>query len=500
MSLEKPTITKTTNETRLALQRASAWGLPNRPSERGMKAEDIKKAFWKPFLDANGSLLKELDRVVDEINVLVAARYENGEATEVLATEAKTVIGAINEAFATIVDHNALVVDGEELLLELDPHHIQKELRPIKTMLNQLENGYRQDLSPRVETVEQKISEDLEPTVEAHGNALISARQNAAVMNIKLVGLRAEVEGIARSYVLPDFPSFMEFIKGRSTIVIAENRDGAGDAEEIEIGVEDLKTGDNIILVEHEVSDFWFEKTTGYDNYQRRERYTYKGEEYWLDCYTFDSGIFGGLMHVAEADYTVIERYAYSADVSAGVAEEKATAAAESATDAAKSATESKKIKEEAEAMVDGVIKLPAIYVKDGSLCVDAPRVATVVEGTLVFRQGDDCPPDKVDKVTPLAGKEYTVAAVYKNGTATSLAADIGTYGGAIPLRDYYGRLRVGTTATMEDHHAASVGYLGKRLEDYVKKIDVDELVGDIETALDNIIAMQNSLIGGGVE
>ena len=114
MSLEKPTITKTTKEARLALQRASAYGLPTRPGERGMKAEDVKKAFWKPFLDANGSLLAELDRVIDELNSLLAARDENGEATEALETRAKTLVGAINELLETVESISTEI--GEEPL------------------------------------------------------------------------------------------------------------------------------------------------------------------------------------------------------------------------------------------------------------------------------------------------------------------------------------------------------------------------------------------------
>ena len=61
-------IKKVSNATKEALKRKSAYALPNRPSEQGMKPEDIKKAFWQPIVDANNSLVTELDRVVDETN------------------------------------------------------------------------------------------------------------------------------------------------------------------------------------------------------------------------------------------------------------------------------------------------------------------------------------------------------------------------------------------------------------------------------------------------
>jgi predicted nucleic acid-binding Zn-ribbon protein len=57
-------------ETKNAILRKSAYALPNRPSDQGMKPEDIKRAFWQPTTDATNSALTEIDRVISEANAI----------------------------------------------------------------------------------------------------------------------------------------------------------------------------------------------------------------------------------------------------------------------------------------------------------------------------------------------------------------------------------------------------------------------------------------------
>ena len=61
-------INKVSQETREAIKRKSVFSLPDRPSDAGMKAKDIKRAFYEPVTDAALSALGEVDRVVDEVN------------------------------------------------------------------------------------------------------------------------------------------------------------------------------------------------------------------------------------------------------------------------------------------------------------------------------------------------------------------------------------------------------------------------------------------------
>lgn len=61
-------VQKTKAEVKSAIQRKSAYSLPNNPTDSGYKADDIRKAFYKPIIDITNSALTEIDRVVDEIN------------------------------------------------------------------------------------------------------------------------------------------------------------------------------------------------------------------------------------------------------------------------------------------------------------------------------------------------------------------------------------------------------------------------------------------------
>lgn len=61
-------IQKVSAEAKSAIQRKSAYSLPNNPTDSGYKANDIRNAFYKPIIDAANSALTEIDRVVEELN------------------------------------------------------------------------------------------------------------------------------------------------------------------------------------------------------------------------------------------------------------------------------------------------------------------------------------------------------------------------------------------------------------------------------------------------
>lgn len=68
-------ISKISAETKDAIKRKSAYSLPDRPSDQGMKPDEIKRAFWQPIVDVTYSALGEIDRVIDEVNEIFNA-YE----------------------------------------------------------------------------------------------------------------------------------------------------------------------------------------------------------------------------------------------------------------------------------------------------------------------------------------------------------------------------------------------------------------------------------------
>lgn len=65
---DRKRIKNVSNDTEQIIKRKTAYSLPDRPSESGMRAEDIKKAFYAGLVDRNDSLLSELNRVIEEAN------------------------------------------------------------------------------------------------------------------------------------------------------------------------------------------------------------------------------------------------------------------------------------------------------------------------------------------------------------------------------------------------------------------------------------------------
>ena len=68
MSISIRKINKTSAETKSKISRKSAQTLPNNPSGQGYSAEEIKRRFYQPIIDATNSAISEVDRVVDEVN------------------------------------------------------------------------------------------------------------------------------------------------------------------------------------------------------------------------------------------------------------------------------------------------------------------------------------------------------------------------------------------------------------------------------------------------
>ena len=69
-------INKVSNATKDAIKRKSAYALPDRPSDMGMKPEDIKRAFWQPIVDVTFSAISEIDRLIDELNTIMTGNYD----------------------------------------------------------------------------------------------------------------------------------------------------------------------------------------------------------------------------------------------------------------------------------------------------------------------------------------------------------------------------------------------------------------------------------------
>lgn len=62
-----------TTEAIEAIKRKTAFMLPDNPSEQGMKAADIKKAFYQSQTDSNTSIIASINRIVGEANIEIQA-------------------------------------------------------------------------------------------------------------------------------------------------------------------------------------------------------------------------------------------------------------------------------------------------------------------------------------------------------------------------------------------------------------------------------------------
>lgn len=366
-------INKTSEAARYRMLRASAQMLPDRPTQSGMNATEIKRALWSPILGEENSLLSEQGRIVDEINAALEAlelRIEEGQAlvgvSQQLITNAKTLIGAINEnkgqndangdlieqANAKIGDIDALATEAESLVgainellqkwnvlaqasegMAADIGNVEELLTEAKTLVGAINESKR--TSDQNATA---IGNVTEVTIGSKGNlvdSINSLKYYHDVLQGDVRDILARLDAAAHNYVLRDFLEFVSYCKD----------------EHDELSPGDLYTGDNVLIVEENVPDFWFEKTS---DESLVETYTYEGVEYPLAARHVDGELMG-VFHILESDYTVIEGYSSIASENAEAAvqakkaaEESANAAGISASEAGISASEAGKSEEAA--------------------------------------------------------------------------------------------------------------------------------------------------------
>lgn len=189
-------------------------------------------------------------------------------------------------------------------------------------------NRAAEDVSDFREEIGSESLIEGQKTVKSAVNHAVStantAKNQSEVTRNNLVNLSAQVQGIGRSYVVRTFAEFLDFMRSAKFVELKEDRDGDGVDETYKVYVSDLKTGDNILIVEDGVPDFWFEKNSALSEF---ETYTYNDTEYSLSATA--TGVTIGGAHILETDYTVIEGYSVSASASAQAASVSALEAKE---------------------------------------------------------------------------------------------------------------------------------------------------------------------------
>lgn len=237
MAEKIPAVNKATEAARNAIRRVSAYSLPNNPSERGMKPDEIKRAFWQPIIGLTQSVMQEQDRIVDEFNtaarILDENRRENsrlighGEPVvpDNLADGESGLIGLANATRRRLDFHEEMRVDGDaELLPDEDPHQAQKAIRERVAAHNE--------------------------SREAHADIREKVHANTA----RLEAIRAQFTGEGAIYTIDTWANLKQALVDPSLRVFKLKNQGD---EEILLGLSDLVTGDNIFILESNTADFY---------------------------------------------------------------------------------------------------------------------------------------------------------------------------------------------------------------------------------------------------
>lgn len=203
---------------------------------------------------------------------------------------------------------------------------VSTDAKEVVSQLSEEVAGFRTEIGNEALIFDQ---DTIKGAVNLAMNNAVAAKGQSDDNRTALASLSAQVAGVARTYVVPDFRSFINFLNALYSVVLKEDRDGDGVEEIYNIYVTDLITGDNIIITETNVPDFWFEKNSALTSF---ESYTYSGVQYNLNASVNGATI--GAAHILETDYSVIEEHASSASASASSAATSAANALQSKNDA----------------------------------------------------------------------------------------------------------------------------------------------------------------------
>ena len=137
-------------ETIEKIKNSSAYGLPDRPKERGMSPAEIKKAFYAPLVNAANSLVKEINRVVEEANKIIFAAEQGTD---------KNVKDAVSAAVAAKDSENAAKAALETILI------IKAAMEALEVKLNATDaeiDEEREEIAAEQEAIIAALDEILE--------------------------------------------------------------------------------------------------------------------------------------------------------------------------------------------------------------------------------------------------------------------------------------------------------------------------------------------------
>lgn len=397
-----------------------------------------------------------------------------------LDTEADTIIGAISELHSGVKDNadalselsdatNTNTSDIADLSDNLDSKFLQLSMQisygdsKNTQQDNDISTLYRNDgvlnnnlniLKNSTDTLKNQIgttqlNTDSETVTEAVNELLDYSKDiedNVNTNHLGIVNLNTQVQGIARTFVSHTFQWFLRFIRAQTPMRIFHS-----DGTYTDLWAYELKTGDNVLITEQAVPDFWYEH-----NMAAAGTEEYEGES--LDVIGAD-GVHIGTMHFLEVDYAVIQESELSAQLAATEAKEAAKSARSSSATALTWATEAND---------------------------DAYRAETAASAAGLSEQNA-----LSSEESARLSRSRSETAMYRaESAANRVTADADKFGPFLEgetLRFAYPVAVIGEKLLIG----------GTNLADKVSTERFDSVIGDIDSALDSIIGIQDELTGG---
>lgn len=199
-------VTPISDEQRMNIQRRSAYTLPTRPTEQGMKPAEIKKALFGFVTEANNSIVSEVNRIVDEANKALdaeetALKEHEKEATERHERQVEEDTKRFNEHKAEFEKHVQNFESHKSD--EANPHNVTKSQvglgnadntadadkpvsNPTKDALYSHNNGTNLDGAtshPELRKLIQEAVAEHNEELDAHNNSQDEASTHAYIHN-----------------------------------------------------------------------------------------------------------------------------------------------------------------------------------------------------------------------------------------------------------------------------------------------------------------------------
>lgn len=361
--------------TRDAIERKSVKYFPDSPSARGFSPDKIRAGFWEAITAPGNSALQEIDRVVKQANEIF--ENERADRKSAIADEATARDTAISDAKTELIEK----IEEEEKSRVASDNNINNNIAQNTAWLEDIQKEIGDDDNvgtlvrimnpasgaalygqtegkPRLYPLSSEAVQYTVPIRDKDKRLYAGKASDKGstdqVVNVEYFNGRMETD------VAPRFTALETALSGKARSYVFETLDALATAIN-GTGVFDCSaflTGDNLLIVQKDVPDFWFE-ATGEDD-TRNPTYTYEDaegnrSEYSLVVYNYaDNNTYRvGLLHILESDYTVIEGYSKAASTAAGEAEKSARNADTDASRAEAAAENAEAQAERAEAAAD---------------------------------------------------------------------------------------------------------------------------------------------------